>query len=158
MLLVKFLLLNVSFLSSKKQYESFNFKHHCHYHQVLQRWGSTNRRMVRTPLIKHTLRLPHPETSRIYLPLPLLARDVIYGYPPSRLARDVIYGWPHIRTWDVELNLTKNLNYFFFQVFVTYVIRYSCNLQVVSSSILFEMIPINLIWHDIIFKIIYFHA
>ena len=120
MLLVKFLLLNVSFLSSKKQYESFNFKHHCHYHQVLQRWGSTNRRMVRTPLIKHTLRLPHPETSRIYLPPPLLARDVIYGYPPSRLARDVIYGWPHIRTWDVELNLTKNLNYFFFQVFVTY--------------------------------------
>ena len=37
----------------------------------------------------------------------------------------------NIRNWVVELNLTKNLNFFFFQVFVTYVIWYSCNLLVV---------------------------
>ena len=160
MFLVKFLLLNALFLSSRKQYESFTLKHHRHYHQVLQRWDSANRLIVRTSLIKHTLPLPHPETYRIYLTLSPLARDVIYltSPLPSRLARDVIYGWPHIRTWDVEPNLTKNLHYLFFQVFVTYVIRYSWNLQIVSSSILFEMIPINLIWNDIIFKIIYFHA
>ena len=38
---------------------------------------------------------------------------------PSCLARDAIYGWPRVRTWDVELNLTKNLDYFILQVFVT---------------------------------------
>ena len=146
MVLVKCLLLTTSFLSSRKKYPSFTYKHHRHYHQFLQRWDSTNRRMVRTSIIKHIFPLPHPETSRIYLTPLHLARDVIYLTPlPSRLARDVIYGWPHIRIWDVELNLTKNLNYFFFQVFITYVIRYSCNLQVVSSSTLREMIPINLI-------------
>ena len=122
MFLVKCLLLNALFLSSRKQYESFTLKHHRHYHQVLQRWDSANRLIVRTSLIKHTLPLPHPKTCKIYLTVSPLARDVIYltSPLPSRLARDVIYGWPHIRTWDVELNLTKNLNYFFFQVFVTY--------------------------------------
>ena len=159
MLLVKCLLLTASFWSSRKQYKSFTLKNHRHYHQVLQRWDSTNRCMVRTSLIKHTLPLPHPETSRIYLtPSPLARTLYMDTPPPSHLAGDVIYGWLHIRTWDVELNLTKNLNYFFYRVFVTYFIQYSCNLQVVSSFILFEMIPINLIWHDIIFKIIYFDA
>ena len=101
---------------------------------------------------------PIPKNLEFTYPPPLSQQRHLWISPHSRLARDVIYGSPHIRTWDVELNLTKNLDYFFFQIFVTYVIRYSWNLQVVSSFILFEMIPINLIWHEIIFKIIYFDA
>ena len=60
-----------------------------------------------------------------------------------------------LRRWT---DLNKNFDYFFLQVFVTYVTQYSCNLQVVFSSILFEMIPIINLIYDIIFKIIYFHA
>ena len=105
--------------------------------------------------------LSPPPSQNVYnylTPSPELGTSFMDAPLPSCLARDAIYGWPRVRTWDVELNLTKNLDYFILQVFVTYVIRYSCNLQVVSSSILFEMIPINLVWHEITFKIIYFHA
>ena len=58
MFLVKCLLLTASFLSSRKQYESFNLKHHRHFHQLLQRWGSTNHHMVVTFLVKHTFPPP----------------------------------------------------------------------------------------------------
>ena len=48
-----------------------------------------NHHMVVTSLVKHTPRLPHPKTSRICLPpLPTLL--------PPLLARNVIYGWPLI--------------------------------------------------------------
>ena len=40
--LVKCLLLTASFLTSRKHYESFALKHYRHYHQLLQRRGSTN--------------------------------------------------------------------------------------------------------------------
>ena len=53
----------------QKTIESFILKHR-HYHQLLQRWDSTNHHMVVTSLVRHTL--PHPETSRIYLTPPLL--------------------------------------------------------------------------------------
>ena len=53
----------------QKTIESFILKHR-HYHQLLQRRGSTNHHMVVTSLVRHTL--PHPETSRIYLTPPLL--------------------------------------------------------------------------------------
>ena len=42
--------------------------------------------MVVTFLVKHTLPLSHPETSRIYL-------------TPSTLARDVVYGWSLVKTF-----------------------------------------------------------
>ena len=71
----------------QKTIESFILKHR-HYHQLLQRWGSTNHHMVVTSLVRHALPipLPHPEISRIYLTpllsLPCLGRHLwIYGWP-----------------------------------------------------------------------------
>ena len=55
------------FKQQKTQYESFTLKHHRHYHQLLQRWGSKNHHMVVTSLVRHTLppfSIPkHLETS-----------------------------------------------------------------------------------------------
>ena len=43
--LTKCLLMTASFISSRKQYESFTLKHHCYYHQFLQRWGYGQRNL-----------------------------------------------------------------------------------------------------------------
>ena len=57
--------------------------------------------MVVTFLVKHTLPLSHPETSRIYL-------------TPSTLARDVGYGWSFVKTFFwllAEYKLIPKLKY-----------------------------------------------
>ena len=92
--LVKSFLLTAPFLSSRKQYESFSLKHH--YHQLLQRWGSTNYGYGSDVPSKHSRSpppplLPHSHTCRIYLdslppPLAIVCKGIpvapFLRYPP----------------------------------------------------------------------------
>ena len=76
--------MTASFISSRKKYESFTLKLHCHYHQLLRRWGYGQGNLeiykeiyqkssYANDIPSETYPPPsftHPETSRIYLTTP----------------------------------------------------------------------------------------